>query len=249
MSMRLTVIGCGDAFGSGGRANTCFWIEAGGTNVTLDFGATSLVELKRRGLDPNRIDAVVISHLHGDHFGGLPFLLLDYQFDSGRTSPFTIIGPVGTSERIAQAQEVLFPGSSKLAWRFAFAVIDLGCGVCQRFANLTIQSREVIHPSGAPATGVRLTGEGRTVAFSGDTSWTEALVDLAEDADLMVIDCHGVAEDRAPHLDWPTLEARRDQLKAKRIMLTHMNDAMLGRMDAAKAAGFLVADDGLAIDI
>lgn len=247
--MRLTVIGCGDAFGSGGRANACFWIEAGATNVALDFGATSLVELKRRGLDPNRLDAIVISHLHGDHFGGLPFLLLDSQFDARRTKPLTIIGPIGTGERIAAAQEVFFPGSSRIAWRFALNILDLTCGVCQRFANLTIESREVIHPSGAPATGVRLTAEGRTLAYSGDTSWTEALVELARGADLMIVDCHDVDEDPAPHLDWPTLESQRSRLAAKRIMLTHMSSAMLGRMDAAKAAGFLVADDGLAIDI
>ena len=249
MSMRLTVIGCGDAFGSGGRANACFWIEAGDTTVALDFGATSLVEIKRRGLDPGRLDAIVISHLHGDHFGGLPFLLLDYQFDSRRTRPLTVIGPNGTRERIAKAQEVFFPGSSTLDWRFALTVADLTCGVDQRLADLTIASREVIHPSGAPATGVRLTGAGRTLAYSGDTSWTEALVDLARGADLMIIDCHDIDEDPAPHLDWPTLASQRGRLASKRIMLTHMSAAMLARMDAAEAAGFLLAYDGLAIEI
>jgi len=72
--MRLTVVGCGDAFGSGGRGNACFLVESGTVTLALDFGATALVGLRRLGLDPNRLDAVVLSHLHGDHFGGLPFL-------------------------------------------------------------------------------------------------------------------------------------------------------------------------------
>jgi ribonuclease BN (tRNA processing enzyme) len=77
--MRLTIVGCGDAFGSGGRFNTCFKIDAKHAAILLDCGASSLVALKAHHIDPNAIDAIVLSHLHGDHFGGLPFLLLDAQ--------------------------------------------------------------------------------------------------------------------------------------------------------------------------
>ena len=108
--MRLTVAGCGDAFGSGGRANTCFWIESGDAVVALDFGATSVVALRRLELDPSRIDLVLLSHLHGDHFGGLPFLLLDGQFEGERTRPLTIVGPVGTGARLAGGLGGVLPG-------------------------------------------------------------------------------------------------------------------------------------------
>src|SRR3954468_12928750 len=121
-AMRLTIVGCGDAFGSGGRANTCFWIETRGSTIALDFGATSLVALKRMQLDPNRLEAVILSHLHGDHFGALPFLLLDAQFDSRREKPLTILGPVGTADRLKAAMEVFFPGSSSNKWRFPLQV-------------------------------------------------------------------------------------------------------------------------------
>src|SRR5262245_37966991 len=99
-TMQLTVVGCGDAFGSGGRFNSCYLVESGGKTLALDFGASTMVALKQRGISPNTIDAVVLSHLHGDHFGGLPFLMLDSQFDSRRDKPLTIIGPIGTSERL-----------------------------------------------------------------------------------------------------------------------------------------------------
>ena len=68
--MKLTIVGSGDAFGSGGRANTCFWLETAKGTLVVDFGASALPALKARELDPNRIDAIVLSHLHGDHFGG-----------------------------------------------------------------------------------------------------------------------------------------------------------------------------------
>src|SRR5919206_4363778 len=154
--MRLTIVGCGDAFGSGGRANTCFWIEAKASTIALDFGATSLVALKRMSLDPNRLDGIMLSHLHGDHFGALPFLLLDAQFDSRRERPLTIVGPVGLRERLTAAQEVFFPGSSKNRWRFPFDVVDLPCGTPYRVAGLELVTFEVIHPSGAPATALRV---------------------------------------------------------------------------------------------
>ena len=249
MTMRLNVIGCGDAFGSGGRGNTCFVVEAGGTTVALDFGATALVDLKRKDYDPKRIDAIVLTHLHGDHFGGIPFLMLDYQFDSRRDEPLTIIGPLGTRERLIAAQEVFFPGTSTIPWRFPFRVVDLPCEKRHRFRDLDITTREVIHPSGAPATGVRLKQGGRVLAYSGDTSWTETLVDLARGADLFVVDCHDVTDVHAPHLDLPTLAENRDRLEAARIMVTHMGGAMLDRIDEARRLGFLIADDGMSVDV
>jgi ribonuclease BN (tRNA processing enzyme) len=82
--MKLTIVGSGDAFGSGGRFNTCFWLETANGTLLVDCGASSLVALKARGLDHARVDGIVLSHLHGDHFGGLPFLLLDAQLPARR---------------------------------------------------------------------------------------------------------------------------------------------------------------------
>ena len=80
--MRLTIVGSGDAFGSGGRFNTCFQLESSNATLLIDCGASSLVALNLCGIKPNNIDGVIVSHLHGDHFGGLPFLLIDAQHNS-----------------------------------------------------------------------------------------------------------------------------------------------------------------------
>ena len=247
--MRLTIVGSGDAFGSGGRANTCFMIEAGETAVALDFGATSLLAMKRLGLDPQRLDAIVLSHLHGDHFGGLPFFLLDAHFDGRREKPLSIVGPVGLRERLTAAQEVFFPGSSKNRWRYPLDVVEVPVGTPHRLAGLDLLTFEVEHPSGAPSTAVRLTDGARTLAYSGDTSWTDRLVAAADGADLLIIECYRLSGAPTAHLALETIEAKRPLLNVPRVMLTHMSAQVLAELAAIEAKGFETARDGLVVEL
>ena len=99
--MRVRFVGSGDAFGSGGRWQTCIHLADEGHVLLVDCGATSLVALKAQGLDPNAVGAVAVTHLHGDHFGGLPFLILDGQF-SHRSAPLLVAGPPGIRGRLAR---------------------------------------------------------------------------------------------------------------------------------------------------
>jgi ribonuclease BN (tRNA processing enzyme) len=124
----VTFAGSGDAFGSGGWYQACIHVRAPEAGpVLLDCGATSLSALKSLGLDPGEIAAVFVSHLHGDHFGGLPFLVLDGQF-SGRTQPLVVAGPPGIARRLSEAMECLFPGSSVAPRRFGVEVVELSPG-------------------------------------------------------------------------------------------------------------------------
>ncbi|MEL7082826.1 MAG: MBL fold metallo-hydrolase, partial [Pseudomonadota bacterium] len=83
--MRLTVVGSGDAFGSGGRLQTCFHVTRPDGNFLIDCGATALIGLSRLDLDPNDVSHIFISHLHGDHFSGLVWWMLHAQYVSKRT--------------------------------------------------------------------------------------------------------------------------------------------------------------------
>src|SRR3954470_14487071 len=136
--MRLTVIGCGDAFGSGSRFNTCFLVEASLSTVLLDCGASSMVALHARGIDPAAIDGVILTHLHGDHFGGLPFFLLDGQFLTRRDKPLVIAGPPGTRSRLSAAMEVFFPGAGATKWRFPLQVEEIAVGSRRDLLGLEI---------------------------------------------------------------------------------------------------------------
>lgn len=246
--MRLTVVGSGDAFGSGGRFNTCFFVESARGTLLVDCGASALVALKAHGIDPLRIDGIVLSHLHGDHFGGLPFLLLDGQFLARRERPLTIAGPPGTRQRVDQLLEVFFPKSTGSKWRFPWHVVEIEVGRETEILQHTVLTAQVIHQSGAPSTAIRLSDGEKLFAYSGDTEWTDALIPIADGADFFICECYGYAGHLTGHLSWEVLKARLPDLRARRIMVTHMNPSMLARTEEVRAAGVLVAEDGLAVE-
>ena len=241
--MRVTVVGSGDAFGSGGRFNTCFQLETAKGVLLVDFGASSLVAFKAHGLDPSRIDAIVLSHLHGDHFGALPFLLLDAQFLALRERPLLIAGPPGTRARVDQLLEAFFPLSTLNKWRFSWKVMELQVGSSNEVLGHTVRAAEVVHFSGALSTALRVTDGKKVFAYSGDTQW------VATDADLLIIECYKYSGQPAGHLTWEILKPRLPDLRARRIMVTHMNPTMLERLDEVRAAGVLIAEDGAVIEL
>jgi ribonuclease BN (tRNA processing enzyme) len=246
--MRLTVVGCGDAFGSGGRFNTCFLLETAKGILLVDCGASSLVALKAHRRDPNEIDGILLSHLHGDHFGALPFLLLDAQFLSQRARPLLIAGPPGTRARLDAALEVFFPRSSANKWHFDWKVLEMEVGRPTDVLGHAVTTTEVRHYSGAPSTALRLSDGQALFAYSGDTEWVEALPSVADGADLFIVECYAYAGPMTGHLTWEVLEPRLPALRARQIMVTHMNPTMLVRLDEVKAAGVLVAEDGAMLE-
>src|SRR5204862_6841914 len=132
-------------------------------------GASSLPALKAQGVDPNAIDGVLLSHLHGDHFGGVVFLVTDGHFLSRRTRPLLIAGPPGTRARLDAALEVFFPRSTTIAWRFPWRVVEIVPATPAEFLGLSVETVEVVHQSGAPSTGVRISDGSRVLASSGGT--------------------------------------------------------------------------------
>lgn len=246
--MKLTIAGSGDAFGSGGRLNTCFLLETAKATLLVDCGASAMPALKKQGIDPNRIEAIVLSHLHGDHFGGLPFLLLDAQFLSRREQPLLIAGPPGTRARLDALLEVFFPKSTGSKWRFAWRVEEIAVGIETDLLGHSLSTAEVIHQSGAPSTAVRVSDGEKIFAYSGDTEWTDALGAIAANADLFICECYGYAGKIAGHITWEILKSRLADLGAKRTMVTHMNPSVLARLEELKAAGVLIAADGLQLE-
>jgi ribonuclease BN (tRNA processing enzyme) len=247
--MRLTIVGSGDAFGSGGRFNTCFWVETAKATLTIDFGASTPVALHARGLDHGRIDGIILSHLHGDHFGGLPFLLLDAQLLTRREKPLTIAGPPGTRARLDAALEVFFPRSTASKWRFSLEIMEIEPGRPAEVLGHSVTTTEVVHQSGAPSTAVRISDGHSLLAYSGDTEWTNALLPVAAGADLFIVECYGYARYVPGHLTWELLKPRLPDLRAKRIMVTHMNPTMLGHLGELRAAGLEIAEDGAVVEI
>jgi ribonuclease BN (tRNA processing enzyme) len=222
----VQIVGAGDAFGSGGRFQACISVRAPEGHALLDCGATSLVALKRLGIDPGTVDAVLVTHLHGDHFGGLPFLILDGQF-SRRTRPLVVAGPPGLAARLPQTMEALYPGSSTVERRFTVEVVELPERVETAVGPFRATAYPVDHASGAPAYALRLLAGDSIVACSGDTAWTDTLLEVATGADLFV--CEAYTYERAVryHLPYAGIREHREQLGCRRLLLTHPGPDLL----------------------
>jgi ribonuclease BN (tRNA processing enzyme) len=247
--MKLTIVGCGDAFGSGGRLQTCYHVALSDAEFLIDCGATTLIGMQRQGLDPDRVSTIFISHLHGDHFAGLVWLLLHAHYVSQRTAPLTITGPAGIAERFATAAEALFPGSTKIERRFPMTFVEYAEGVPLDVGAVRVTPHEVCHPSGAPPYALRLENGGKVLAFSGDTKWVDSLLPAARAADLFIAECFGFDEQVGHHMTWRDIERNLEGLAAKQVLLTHMSAEMLGKRERVRDPRVLLAADGMQIDI
>jgi len=244
--VRVTTVGSGDAFGSGGRFQTCIALAVdaqAAPSVLLDYGATSLTALRQQHVDTNKIESVLVSHLHGDHFAGLPFLVLDGQFRR-RTRDLTVVGPSGTAARLEQAMETLYPGSSRVHRRFAVNVVEHVDRRPLELGLMRLTPFEVRHASGAPAYALRVDAPDCSVAYSGDTEWTDALLDVADGADLFLCEGYNPTPVRW-HLDLDTLDLQRDRLGCRQLVLTHLSPSAL----ASDLSDWRVADDGWQLDV
>lgn len=228
--MRVQFLGSGDAFGSGGRLQTCIHVRDHEFGFLMDCGTSSLIGMRQFGVDPNGIDAILLTHLHGDHFGGIPFFLLDAQLVSKRQRPLLIAGPRGLEQRIRDTQEVLFPASSRVELSFDLRFIELPEGGPASVGPLQVSSFPVVHFSGAPSLALRASCGGKTIAYSGDTEWTETLLDAARGVDLFVCEAYFYEKRVRFHLDYATLRARISDLGCDRVIVTHLSEDMLAHV-------------------
>lgn len=242
----LRFIGSGDAFGSGGRLQTCFLVDAPGLRFLIDCGCSSMIGLCAQHIDPDSIDAIVLTHFHGDHCGGVAFLLFHAMAVSRRTRPLTIAGPVGVAAQVARLLEVLFPGSEGLKPRFALTYVDVQPGLGCSVGPLQIDAWPAVHTVQTRPMIVRVGVAGRHIVYTGDSAWTPALVEACQGADLLVAECYYVDTSSRWHLDHATLLAHKSELGARRIVLTHPSDAVLAQ---AGSLSEMLAHDGLVIPV
>ena len=229
--MRLQFIGSGDAFGSGGRFNTCFHLTGARTNALIDCGASSVVALKKSGIDRNAIDTILITHVHADHFGGIPFFILDAQLAAKRAEPLLIAGPPGLPGWYDRLLAATFPGERTLPYPLTLREVDIGKP--NTLGGLRVTPFAVKHADNAgPCLAYRIEVGDKVLCYSGDTEWTDALLEAAQGADLFVCEAYTFDRKLTYHLDYQTLLAHRQDLGCRRLVVTHLSDDMLGRLAA-----------------
>lgn len=247
--MKISVVGSGDAFGSGGRLQTCFHVSVGGWAGLIDCGATTLIGMARMRLDPNAVSVIFISHLHGDHFSGLVWWMLHARHVAKRSASLTIVGPEGIAERYRAATEALFPGSSEKELSFELSFVELDEARPFEIGPAKVAAVPVTHPSGAPSYALRLAVTDKVISYSGDTEWVDQLIEVARDADLYISECFTFDRAIRYHMSWRDISSRLDLIAARRVLLTHMGEDMLARVDEISDARVMAASDGLVLDV
>jgi ribonuclease BN (tRNA processing enzyme) len=245
--MQLTVIGCGDAFGAGGRLQTSLHVRCRAASFLIDCGTSTLIGMHRLNLKLNDVETVFVTHLHGDHFGGLSWLLIDAQYVSRRTRPLIVVGPLGIEARFVTVTEALYPGVLGAPRAFALQFVELAERQPLDIGGVRVTPFEVKHPSGAPPYALRFDVDGKVLTFTGDTGWAESLIDAARGADLLISECFQYDLKLDIHLDYRTIDANYVRLGAKRVLLTHMGEAMLARVGEVDASRYLIAEDGMTL--
>lgn len=235
MANRIRVIGSGNAFNLDGRAHACFLLES---KLILDCGASSVLRLRSLGIDFKKIEGLLLTHFHGDHAAGLPFLYLNFQYIEKRKDPLWILGPRGTEEISARLLDLMYPGM-KLDFPIHFVEIEKSP---VRFREFEIVPYPITHKE--ESLGYRISWNGKTMAFSGDTSYDQNLFDLVRGVDLALVEL-SLFENEGGSVSHVALSELKGELQAKRIVFTHIFN------DLAKEAqrrGFETAIDGLELE-
>ncbi|GAC1601484.1 MAG: MBL fold metallo-hydrolase [Myxococcales bacterium] len=263
MTARVLALGSADAFCSGGRGHTCWLVDdspASAGPALIDAGATVLAALGRAGVDPQRIDAVHFTHLHGDHIAGWPFLVLDGMYRAKRTRPLVATGPAGTRARLEQLFAACYADAAGRRPPFPIEVQELAPGDTALVSGRRITALRAQHMRPPHvALSLRIEGPAGTLAFTGDTGAHEGLVALCRGAGALFAECTdleaplagGGEQSAAPdypasagrrHLSWEELRAWLPRLGVRRVVLGHLSSAV-------RAARTRIEEEGRALGV
>lgn len=222
--MELTVLGCGDAFGNGGRNNTAFLLSQENERLLIDCGASTLIRLKQEGVLLDEIDTIIISHFHGDHYGGIPFILISALFETARTKPLNIVGPRKVKEKVFALQEAMYEGTAEKLEALDLNFYEYREGDFLKVGDVGISAFEVEHSPQSNPHGMQIEWRGKKVGFSGDTSFTKKLYDIAAGTDVFICECNFMNNVTFGHLSYAEVSSFWGNLKTKQLWLSHMNE-------------------------
>jgi ribonuclease BN (tRNA processing enzyme) len=245
VSVRITFVGTGHAFADGGRAHSCIHVGAPGVSLLLDLGAGSFPAL-RTAIDVSTIEAVAVTHLHGDHFAGIPFLVLEQHFRH-RERPLTLAGPPSLRDRVRHIELGTYPDFFTAPGRPRFEVRYETLGADPKsIGGAEVSAHSVQHIPDAEPHGLRVRAGGKLIAYSGDARWSDDLVGLAKGADLFICESSNLERDDPAHVSYRTLMAHRSELDCRRIVLTHVTRDVI---DHRAELELELVDDGTVIDL
>jgi ribonuclease BN (tRNA processing enzyme) len=202
--------------------------------------------MKRAGFDPGRLDAVFLSHLHGDHCAGVPFLFIEYLYQTTRTRPLIIAGPAGTEEKLRQLFSLMYGSGSgaKEIPPARFYILEPNREAC--IDGINVLPFRVPHQIDQISLGLSVEYEDKQILFSGDSAWSDVFIERARGVDLFLCECSFYDAGSGNHVSFVTLRANLPRLECKRLVLVHMGEEMLAR---GGEIGVTLAYDGMVIEL
>jgi ribonuclease BN (tRNA processing enzyme) len=240
----VVFVGTSDAFGAGGRRQSAILLRGPSGSVLLDCGMTTLGGLRELQIDPGEVDAILVSHYHGDHFGGIPSLLLAALYEDARTKPLRIAGPPGVQQRVHELARAMAYEIENREWTFPIHFQELTEGRSQQVGPVSASSFRVLHQPHTCPHGLLVETGREHVAYSGDTGWFDALPGHVNGSDLFICECTYHKNGFEFHLNYEHLAERKADFDCGRMILTHLGLEMYDRRGEGE---FETADDGLVV--
>ena len=236
--MEITFLGSSNAFASEGRAFSSFLVDG---KYQFDTPPTLLPQLKKLKVPLAEIEVIFISHAHGDHFVGLPFLLLEYVYMTPRTTDLHIVGPPGCEEWLEDFSARVYKNIRQDAG-YRRIYHDANPGTVQTAGPLEFEAFSMNHvkADGLLAMGYRVRIGDKTIAYTGDTMFCEEVVQLGDGSDVYVVDCTYPDGGGPEHMGLHDIKVIRDRITPETtIILTHMGS----KPHVNGLANTLIADD------
>ncbi len=240
----LVFVGTSDAFGAGGRCQSAILLRAASGNALLDCGVTTNTGLRQQGIERSEIDAILITHFHGDHFGGIPLFLLGAQFEDKRTRPLVIAGPPGIELKVRELAAAMGHPIDDRDGNFDLSYQELSIGCTTAVGPVSACAFETKHDPASSPRGLIVEAGNRRIAYSGDTGWFDDLPQQVSGCDVFICECTLHKPAYEFHLDLETLEAKRSEFDCGRMLLTHLGTEMSARRGELEIE---TADDGLTV--
>jgi len=208
------------------------------------------MQCHRLGLDADQLDGIYLTHLHGDHIGGIAMLLVHLQFIRERIRPLVIAGPAETERRLGMLRESAYPSVMQRGLQYPLSLAHWAVPGEVEVLGRTVKTIRARHDRMATATSFVVQTPQNSLAFSGDTGWQPELADLVRGADVFVCECSNVKGDYWGHLSVEELLEHRSELDVGELVLTHMSEqSRVAANEHSKLLGATIADDGLILNL
>jgi ribonuclease BN (tRNA processing enzyme) len=248
--MQVVVLGGSGTFPRAGGACNGYLVRQGATNILIDMG-TGVLSRLYDWIDPGELDALIITHLHPDHFLDIYPYRYFLEFRAAGRLPLPVFAPAGAADHIRH----LFNEPDTAKFDRVFAFTDLASASDFRVGELVFAGKPVAHLE--PTYGISVEAGGRRLFYTSDTDYDERLSGYAEDVDLLLAETTFRAEDAdipVPHMTTTEVARLATGARVSRLVLTHLWPHYdRAQIESEVAAGFdgkiYLADEGLLIEV